>query len=171
MPQLIAFYSRAGENYVSGEIRNLSIGNTEAVASILRELTEAELFRIEPCMPYPQDYSECINRAKADQLRCARPELVRYPTCLERYDTVYLGFPNYWGTLPMPVFTFLERCDLSGKKVCLFCTHEGDGFGRSQEDVRNACNAAMIEAGPAILGAHVSEARELIAEWVSKRSV
>lgn len=169
MAAIIAFYSRAGENYVSGEIKNLTVGNTEIVANILHDLTGAELFKIEPCVPYSQDYSECINQAKADQIRKARPELIRYPADLKNYDLLYLGFPNYWGTMPMPVFTFLERSNFSGKRICLFCTHEGDGFGRSREDVRRICKEAIIEAGPAILGAYISEAEETIGAWLHER--
>ena len=167
MPALIAFYSRAGENYISGEIRAWPVGNTEIVANILQELTKADLFKIEPCFPYAQDYSECINQAKNDQLRKARPELVRYPEHMEQYDTLYLGFPNYWGTMPMPVFTFLEQCHFSGKRIRLFCTHEGDGFGRSVEDVKRICTDMTIEVGPAIRGAHISKAKDVVTQWMN----
>lgn len=171
MSAIIVYYSRAGENYVNGEIKNLLIGNTELVAEALSELTGAELFKIEPCVPYSQDYSECINQAKADQCRAARPEIVLHSVDFEQFDTVYLGFPNYWGTMPMPVFTFLEKSNLSGKRICLFCTHEGDGFGHSRHDVQRLCSGSIIEAGPSILGAHISQKQSIIAKWASERNL
>jgi flavodoxin len=94
---------------------------------------------------------------------------VAYSSSIEQYDMIYLGFPNYWGTMPMPVFTFLEQCRLRGKRICLFCTHEGDGFGHSKQDVQRLCPGAIIEAGPAILGAHISEAQSIITKWISER--
>lgn len=99
--KLVAFYSRADENYVSGMIKNLDIGNTEIAAHIISELTDADLFRIEQAHPYSKDYNECIAQAQADQKRDARPELKDYPETLDNYSVIYLGYPNYWGTMPM----------------------------------------------------------------------
>ena len=166
MAELIAFYSRAGENYVNGAIRNLSVGNTELVALCLQKATGAELFKIEPCCSYSQDYSECINQAKCDQMRNARPELVHYPKDMEKYEILYLGFPNYWGTMPMCVFTFLEQCHFQGRKIVLFCTHEGDGFGRSAEDVKQFYPDVCIEYGPDIRGIRIPHVKDIIHEWM-----
>lgn len=168
MAELIAFYSRAGENYVSGAIKNLSIGNTEVVANVLKEIINADLFKIEPYLPYSKDYSECINQAKCDQQRNARPELIQYPEQIDQYDTLYLCFPNYWGTMPMPVFTFLEQCEFQGKTIRLLCTHEGDGFGHSREDIEQIYPNVKIECGPAIRGSYISEARNIIEQWLWK---
>ena len=96
MSAIILYFSRAGENYVSGTIRNLSKGNTEIAAEMIQELTGSDLFPLTPLVPYSFRYSECIEQAKNDQKRNARPELVSYPQNLDAYDTVYLGFPNYW---------------------------------------------------------------------------
>lgn len=104
--KLIAFYSRADENYVSGMLRNLTVGNTEVAAGILQELTDADLFKIEQVQPYAKGYNQCIAQAQEDQKRDARPELKAYPESIDAYDTIYLGFPNYWSTMPMAVFTF-----------------------------------------------------------------
>lgn len=92
--RLIAFYSRANENYVSGRIIPLKTGNTEAAAGILRKLTGADLFKIEQIQAYSRDYNACIAEAQADQRRNARPELRAYPESIDEYDTVYLGFPK-----------------------------------------------------------------------------
>lgn len=171
MTELIAFYSRAGENYVSGEIRNLPVGNTELAASYLKEATGADLFKIEPCCPYSHDYSECINQARSDQMRNARPELVHCPKDMRQYEVLYLGFPNYWGTMPMCVFTFLEQCHFQGSKIILFCTHEGDGFGRSVEDVKHIYPDVFIECGPAIRGICVPQVKDIINQWMEGESV
>lgn len=90
--KLIAFYSRADENYVNGEIKSLDMGNTEIAAGIIREFTGADLFHIEQTQPYSKDYNECIAQAQMDQKRNARPELKKYPANLEDYEVIYLGF-------------------------------------------------------------------------------
>ena len=120
MADIIVYFSRKDENYVSGAIKNLTVGNTEVAADILHDLTGADLFKMEPIQEYSKDYNECIAQAQADQRRDARPELKVYPESLDGYDTVYLGFPNYWGTMPMAVFTFLEHFDFTGKVIFPF---------------------------------------------------
>lgn len=166
MAQIIAYFSRAGNNYVCGEIKDLSVGNTEVVAKLIQEQTGADLFKIEPVAPYSMDYSACIEQAKQDQRRDARPELKTYPENMESYDTVYLGYPNYWGTMPMAVFTFLEKFDFTGKTIRPFCTHEGSGLGNSLQDIRRICPDAKVEQGLAIQGAKVHGARDRIQQWV-----
>lgn len=163
---LIAFYSRADENYVNGVIRVLDVGNTEVAAGIIKELTDADLFKIEQLQAYSKDYNECIAQAQADQKRDARPELKAYPENIDDYDTIYLGFPNYWSTMPMAVFTFLERFDFSGKTIKPFCTHEGSGMGSSERDIRSLCPDAKVEKGLAIHGGSVNRSRTEIEKWI-----
>lgn len=127
--KLIAFYSRADDNYVNGLIKTLEVGNTEVAAGIIKELTGADLFKLEQLKPYARDYNECIAQAQADQRQNARPDLKSFPETLDEYDVIYLGYPNYWSTMPMAVFTFLEHFDFSGKTIKPFCTHEGSGLG------------------------------------------
>lgn len=166
--RLIAFYSRADENYVSGRIIPLKTGNTEAAAGILRKLTGADLFKIEQIQAYSRDYNACIAEAQADQRRNARPELRAYPESIDEYDTVYLGFPNYWGTMPMAVYTFLEHFDFTGKIIKPFCTHEGSGMGRSEKDIKQLCPGADVEKGLAIHGSNVEKARKDMERWVKE---
>ena len=90
MKELIAYFSRANQNYVNGVIKNLDIGNTQIAAEILQKQTGADIFKIDPVVSYSHDYSECIEEAKADQRRDARPELKAYPDSLDEYDTIYL---------------------------------------------------------------------------------
>ena len=164
--KLIAFYSRADENYVSGMLRNLTVGNTEVAAGILQELTDADLFKIEQVQPYAKGYNQCIAQAQEDQKRDARPELKAYPESIDAYDTIYLGFPNYWSTMPMAVFTFLEHYDFSGKTILPFCTHEGSGMGASEKDIRKLCPGAKAEKGLAIRGGSVKDAEPALDRWM-----
>lgn len=94
MAAIIVYFSRKGENYVSGTIKKLAVGNTEVAADILQKLTGAETFKMQPVQEYSKDYNECIVQAQSDQRRNARPELKAYPESLDAYDTVYLGYPN-----------------------------------------------------------------------------
>lgn len=166
MAGLIAFFSRKGENYVNGMIKTLEIGNTEAAAGIIRELTGAELFRIEPMQPYSNNYEECIAQAMTDQKMGARPELKSYPKDVGAYDVIYLGFPNYWGTMPMAVFTFLESFDFTGKTIRPFCTHEGSGMGNSITDLKQLCPGTTVETGLAIRGGSAHREKEKIEKWL-----
>lgn len=163
---LIAFYSRADENYVNGQIKTLTTGNTEIVADIIQKLTGAKKFKIEQEQPYSRDYNECIDQAQQDQQHNARPQLKSYPDSLDDYDTIYLGYPNYWSTMPMAVFTFLEHFNFSGKTIKPFCTHEGSGMGKSISDIQKLCPTAKIEQGLAIRGGSVSRAQKDIEKWL-----
>ena len=164
----ILYFSRAGENYVNGAIRNLEIGNTEIAARMIHEITNAEMFKIDPVTAYSSDYNSCIKEAQDDKKRDARPELKSYPN-LDNIDTIYLGYPNYWGTMPMALFTLLEHFDFTGKRILPFCTHEGSGMGTSVSDIRKLCPDAMVEEGLAIHGAEVVNAKEQVQDWLSER--
>lgn len=168
MAELIAYFSRADENYVGGTLKNLETGNTEIVAKLLAVHTGAPLFKLEPLVPYAADYNTCIAQAQDDQRRGVRPELKAYPDSLDGYDVIYLGYPNYWGTMPMAVFTFLDRFDFAGKHIRPFCTHEGSGIGRSEQDIRRLCPHAIVEKGLAIRGGKAAQAVAAIAAWIGK---
>lgn len=165
MASLIAYFSRTGENYVSGALKELKVGNTEVAAKFLQEITGGELFKIEPTVPYSDDYNECIEEAKDDQRRNARPEIKSYPDSIDKYDTIYLGYPNYWSTMPMHVFTFLEKFDFTGKTIKPFCTHEGSGMGRSESDIKKLCPGAKVEKGIAIHGTSVGNSKAALKKW------
>lgn len=124
------------------------------------------MFKVEMAVPYSAEYFECIEQAKQDKTRDARPELKTYPESLDAYDTIYLGYPNYWGTIPMALFTVLEKYDFSGKIIKPFCTHEGSGMGSSERDIQKICSGATVEKGLAIVGARANEANSLIKQWI-----
>jgi flavodoxin len=166
--KLIAFYSRADENYVNGLIKTLEVGNTEIAAGIIEELTGADMFKIEQLKPYSKNYNECIGEAQADQKRDARPQLRTYPDSIDEYDEIYLGYPNYWSSMPMVVFSFLEHFDFGGKTIHPFCTHEGSGMGSSERDIKKLCPNAKVEKGLAIHGASVGRSRAEIEKWIKE---
>ena len=165
MAALIAFYSRAGENYFGGAHRRVTIGNTEKAAKMLADLTGGELYKIEQAQPYSDDYNTCIAEAKADLQANARPEVRNLPDDLDAYDEIYLGYPNYWGTMPMAVYTFLENYDFAGKTIHPFCTHEGSGLSRTERDVQSAAPGAIVARGLAIRGSDVDGAKTALEKW------
>ena len=168
MAVLLAFYSRAGENYFGGVRRRVSVGNTEKAAGMLADLPGGELYKIQQARPYSEDYSACTAEAKADLRANARPEVLNLPDDLDAYDEIYLGYPNYWGTMPMAVYTFLENYDLSGKTIHPFCTHEGSGLSRTERDIQKAAPGAVVTPGLAIHGSGVDGAKDAIARWVKE---
>ncbi|SET29162.1 flavodoxin [Prevotella sp. kh1p2] len=166
---LIAYYSRRGENYVNGNIRNLEYGNTEVMVEKLKVLLpEADVFRIETTYEYSASYMTCIEEAKLELRKQARPEVKNAPANIDGYDTVILGYPNWWGTMPMVCYTFLESYDFNGKRIIPFCTNEGSGMGSSVRFIRKLCPGAVVTDGTSIHGAEVqtadSEAREIANE-------
>jgi flavodoxin len=165
---LIAYFSRKGDNYVSGKIVNLPAGNTEVAGKVIQELTGGDLFHIEPVKPYPADYTETTEVAKKELRENARPELAGQVVDLESYDVIFLGYPNWWGTMPMPVLTFLEGHDFSGKTIAPFCTHEGSGLGHSEGDIARICPGAAIAEGIAIHGTSVKAAKKDIENWLNR---
>ena len=110
---IIAYFSKKGRNYVDGQIIDLPIGNTQVVATIIQDITHGELFQIEPVSPYPDDYTQATDVARDELRGGARPPLARLVSDIADYAVVFLGYPNWWNTMPMPVFTFLEKHDLS----------------------------------------------------------
>ena len=164
---LIAFFSRADENYFGGAMRYVKVGNTEIVCGIMRELIEADSFKIEMKEPYSPVYMTCIEQAKKDLRDKARPELVRYPDSIDEYDTVVLAYPNYWGTMPMAVVSFLEHVDFTGKTILPLCTNEGSGMGGSERDLRKYAPGAEVKKGLSVTGSAASSSRESMKHWLS----
>lgn len=165
---LVIYFSRAGENYFGGELKNIEKGNTEVIAEYIEDLASADLFKVEAANEYPKDYMECIDVAQKEQQDNARPEIKRALTDIGEYDTIFIGFPNWWGTLPMPMWTQLEKLDFTGKTVKPFVTHEGSGFGSAENDLKKLCEGAEIKKGLSIPGANVYDSRDIVAIWVKE---
>lgn len=166
MKTLIAYFSRAGGNYVGGSIVKLPVGNTELAAKTIQRLSGGGLFRIETVKDYPDDYHRATEVAKEEQSSDARPELIGIVANMEDYDLIVLGYPNWWGTMPMAVRSFLESYDFSGKTILPFCTHEGSGMGHSEADLGRLCPGAKLLGGLAIRGGSVKGAAKDIESWL-----
>jgi flavodoxin len=163
---LVAYFSRKGKNIVSGAIIDLPVGNTEVIAQMIQEATGGDSFRIEAVNPYPEDYRETTEVAKKEQNANARPELTARVENMEGYDVIFLGYPSWWGTMPMPVCTFLEEYDFAGKTIIPFCTHEGSGMGRSENDIARICPQARLLKGLAVHGTHAGSAQGDVENWL-----
>ncbi len=179
---LIAYISRAGENYNVGITDPNSAsaayagyiekGNTQIVAEALAELTGGDLYRITTVEPYPDDYASMLTRAREELDADTRPELAGELPNLDDYDIIMIGYPIWHGATPRPVLTFLENYDLSGKKLVPFNTHEGSGqSGTAKEIEHSAPNAEMVD-GIAIQGKtaqeHTDQTIELLTDWLNR---
>lgn len=166
---LIAYFSRAGENYNVGVVDK---GNTQIVAEMIAKKTDGTLFRIETAEDYPESYSRCEDVAKKEQSDNARPKLKADVENFDEYDTVYIGYPIWWGDMPMAVYSFIESHDFSGKKILPFCTNEGSGLANTVESIKKECPKAEVLQGLSIRGqtAQKSEkdAEEAVDKWLEK---
>ena len=165
---LSVYYSRKGSNYLGGSIVNLPIGNTEVIARKIQGLTGSDLFQIQTVKAYPEDYTETTRVAQDELSGNARPELAETVADMVSYEVIYLGYPNWWGTMPMAVFTFLDSYDFSGKTIVPYCTHEGSGLGSSERDIKKLCPTAKVLSGLAIKGGTVGRADNDVANWLKK---
>lgn len=165
--KLVAFFSRAGKNYVNGSIVDLPVGNSQVAAEAIAEKIGASLFEIETVEAYPVDYTECTEVAAAEKRAGARPELAS-DVDTSPYDVIYLSYPNWWGTCPMAVLAFLEKHDLSGKLIRPLCTNEGSGMGSSERDIRAAAPGATVGEGLAVTGGSVGRSVDAIRRWAAE---
>lgn len=163
---LVAFFSRAGENYSVGYIEK---GNTQIVAEIISEHTGGKLFHIETAIPYPSSYKECIEIAKQEKEDNARPA-IKGDIPVEDYDVVFIGYPNWWGDMPMAVYTFIEKHNWQGKTLIPFCTHEGSGLSSTEKKLSKACAGSVLLKGIAIKGSTAQKSKDrtkqIVTDWL-----
>lgn len=165
---LVAFFSRADENYNVGYIEK---GNTQIIAEMIARETDGTLFHIETVTPYSANYVKCIEVAKKELNTKARP-VIKGDAHVENYDIVFLGYPNWWGDVPMAVYTFIEKHDWQGKTVIPFCTHEGSGLGSTENKLKHACKGATFLKGLAVQGSTAQNrqtlAKQSVTNWLDK---
>ena len=165
---LIVFFSHTGENYAVG---NITKGNTHIIADMISDATGAKTFEIVPEKDYPVSYEECIEVAKKELQSNARPT-IKNDIDISEYDTIFLGYPNWWGQPPMCVFSFIESHDWTGKTVIPFITHEGSGMGGTDRKIAEACEGATVAVGKglAVRGATAQNdqdaARKSVNKWI-----
>lgn len=166
---LVVFFSHTGENYGVG---NISEGNTHIIAKMIGEATGGMLFEIVPEKDYPHgSYDEVVDIAKQEKAQKARPA-IKGDVRVEDYDVIFIGYPNWRGDMPMPVYTFLEKHDWGGKIVVPFCTHEGSGLSSTEKYIAEACKGATVAKGFAVRGGTAQnnreQARKTVNSWIEK---
>lgn len=154
---LVAYFSRSG--------------NTRTIAGMIQKQTGADIFEIKTATPYPEDYRQTTDQAKAEQNADARPALSGTVSDMSAYDIVFIGYPNWWSSMPMPVFTFLESYDFSKKTVIPFVTHGGGGAGHSVADLKRLIPGAEIADILVISGSRASSAQGDVTAWLEKSGV
>lgn len=162
---LTVYYSRKGENYVDGKIIDIPKGNTKTAAEYINNAVGGDLFEVDTVSPYSDKYTECTKQAAKELRSGARPEIKAFADNMDNYDTVFVGFPNWCGTMPMPMFTFLEHYNFEGKRIIPFCSNEGSGMGRSEHDIKKICKGAAVEKGMSIRGCKTKELENDIKLW------
>lgn len=146
------------------------LGNTQYVASLIQENTGADIFRIEPKTPYPTDHKTLIDLAKNEQNEKARPELLADAENIGQYDVIFLGYPNWWGDMPMILYSFLESVDLSGKTIILFNTHGGSGFSDTINTIIELQPKGSVDKnGFTVSRNDVAECAGDVSAWVKER--
>lgn len=141
-------------------------GNTQKIANMIAENTGGDLVRIETTNPYPKDYNTVLDVAQKEQKENARPELSTEIENIHDYDIIFLGYPNWWGTMPMAILSFLEKYDLSGKTIVPFCTHGGSAFGTSEKDITSIYSDATLLKGIAVRDSDVDSAKSDVKKWI-----
>lgn len=154
---LIIYYSRTG--------------NTGEMAGLIKTRLNCDMIELQTVDPYPEEYRATTEQAKRELERGYRPPLQNKITNLDEYDVILIGSPCWWGTVAMPIFTFLNEYDLSGKTIYIFMTHGGSGLGRSVEDVKRLCPEATVKDGLAIRNGRVKDSVDTIYTWLDKQGL
>lgn len=151
---LIAYFSRTG--------------NTRTVAEKIHAQVGGDMFELATAEAYPDDYNATTRKAKDEQETNQRPALKGTVDDMASYDVVYVGYPNWWGTIPMAFFTFFEQYDFSGKTIIPFCTHGGSALGRSMEDIGKLCPNSTVLQGLAVSGSRAADSDQDVTEWLRR---
>lgn len=142
------------------------LGNMQYMAMTIQEAIGGELFRIETTEEYPLEHETLVNQAKEEQNEDVRPELATYIENVEQYDIIFLGYPNWWGDMPQPLYTFLEEYDFSGKTIIPFNSHGGSGFSNTIEEIKKLQpNASVRDDGLCISRNDVADSEQEITDW------
>lgn len=179
---LVAYFSRVGNtvwedgvdvvtsaslNVVNGEFA----GNAQLLAQMTQTVTGGDLFLIQTVDTYPSDYRETTDVASVEQSDNARPALASHVSNMDQYDTIVLIYPNWWGTLPQALYTFLEEYDFSGKTILPLCTHEGSRMGSSERAITGLCPDATLLDGLDVRGGNAASAQSDVETWINNSGI
>lgn len=162
LPEDVDASSSASIQSYNGE----TTGNTGLVAHMISAALGADLFSIQTTEPYPDNYDDTVDQGQEEQRSDERPQLASQLEGLDGYDTIFLGYPNWWGDMPMAVYTFLETYDLSGKTVIPFVTSGGSGFSGTVEEIESLQPDAQVEEGIALGASEAAEAQGEVEDWL-----
>lgn len=181
---LIVYFSRVGVTNFSNDVDVVSsaslnagkdglLGNAQIIANIIKEQTNGDIFQIKTVDSYPAGYRDTTNKAADEKKANARPKLASHVDNMDAYKTIFLVYPSWWETIPMPVYSFLEEYNLSGKTIIPCCTHEGSAMGNSKKDIASVCPNAKLLDGLAIRGgdANSEGAKKSITNWIKKSGI
>lgn len=143
-------------------------GNTREIATQIKNLTNADIFEIQPATDYPQDYNTLTDQAKKEIKANNRPALKTKVENIEQYDVIFIGSPCWWSTFAPPVATFLSIYNFEGKTIVPFMTHGGSGMGHSETDIRELCPKSTVLEGLPVSGGSVKNAQENVSHWLKK---
>lgn len=165
---LVVYFSMPDNNdnstvVIDGE----TLGNTQYMAYVIQECTQAHLFRLVPTVPYPTDHEALVAQAQQEQNEQARPAFAGEIPDFDRYDTVFVGYPNWWADLPMILYTFFDTYDFSGKTIVTFNTHGGSGFSNTNQTIAALEPQAQVIAGLSLSRDEVATAEQTMADWVA----
>ncbi len=168
MKTLVVYFSRVGENSVNGEVSIIEKGFTETLAENIASRTGADLFKLEPEIPYPTSYEECVKRSRIEDQYNEKVPYLHPLSSLDEYDVIYLGFPCWWRTYPRIVASFIRDHSWVGKVVYPFATNEEGALGMAELELKGALKGAIIKKGFACKGSEVNNVNDKLDAWVGK---
>lgn len=164
----IWYFSSVGETMINGQLKRLAVGNTETVARILHQITDFPLTALSPVEPYAKDYHKVLARAGYEQKSVVLPLIKPVSQASLGEDVWFIGYPNWFGTIPKVVETFLTTHDTKGKIILPFCTHEGSGWGSSVQDIQRLCPLAHVKVGLPVRGSRADKSQRAVENWLQQ---
>ncbi len=162
---LIIYFSRADENYFGGSMKYIDKGNTEVLAEYIKDIVNADMFKVEPLEPYSPEYEKCIEESKVRAQTHNAPIKNQVPD-ISSYEVIYVGSPVYWGGMPEELFTALKDLDYTDKVIRPFVTHEGSGLSNIPSQLKDICKGANVVNPIAIKGSEVNDSKGMIEHWI-----
>ncbi|WP_270344847.1 MULTISPECIES: flavodoxin [Enterococcus] len=166
MNPVVVYFSHVGENFIDGTSKKIPIGNTEILAHKIVKRLDCQIIQLKEIDRYPDSYDETVKRAVSEKKGNMRVAYQKIELDHSKIDTLFLGYPNWWGSYPRIIATFLEDFDTDGLVIYPFCTHEGSAFGSSLNELKEQCPNADIRSGLPVRGSRVERADVATENWL-----